>query len=53
MRVPVSWLRELVPGLTAPADEIATELVRLGLEVEQVHRYGGDVRFTMPFGLEI
>ena len=43
MRVPVSWLRELVPGLTASADEIATELVRLGLEVEQVHRYGADV----------
>lgn len=43
MRVPVSWLRELVPGLTASADEIAAELVRLGLEVEQVHRYGADV----------
>jgi phenylalanyl-tRNA synthetase beta chain len=43
MRVPVSWLRSLVPGLTASADEIATELVRLGLEVEQVHRYGDDV----------
>lgn len=43
MRVPVSWLRELVPGLTAPADEIAAALVRLGLEVEQVHRYGHDV----------
>jgi phenylalanyl-tRNA synthetase beta chain len=43
MRVPVSWLRELVPGLTAPADDIAAALVRLGLEVEQVHRYGHDV----------
>ncbi len=43
MRVPVSWLRALVPGLTASADEIAAALVRAGLEVEQVHRYGDDV----------
>lgn len=43
MRVPVSWLRELVPGLAAPADEIATALVRAGLEVEQVHRVGHDI----------
>jgi len=43
VRVPVSWLRSLVPGLTAPADEIAEALVRAGLEVEQVHRVGDDV----------
>ena len=43
MRVPVSWLRELVPGLTASADEIGAALVRAGLEVEQVHRVGHDV----------
>ena len=43
MRVPVSWLRTLVPGLTASADEIAAQLVRLGLEVEQVHRVGHDI----------
>jgi phenylalanyl-tRNA synthetase beta chain len=43
MRVPVSWLRSLVPGLTASADEIAAALVRAGLEVEQVHRVGHDV----------
>ncbi|MDP9434367.1 MAG: phenylalanine--tRNA ligase subunit beta, partial [Actinomycetota bacterium] len=43
MRVPVSWLRALVPGLTAPAEEIAAALVRVGLEVEQVHRVGHDV----------
>jgi phenylalanyl-tRNA synthetase beta chain len=43
MRVPVSWLRSLVPGLTASADQIAAALVRAGLEVEQVHRYGHDV----------
>ncbi|MCU1593405.1 MAG: phenylalanyl-tRNA synthetase, beta subunit [Frankiales bacterium] len=44
MRVPVSWLRTYVPTLTATADEIATALIRAGLEVEQVHRYGEDVR---------
>jgi len=43
VRVPVSWLRSLVPTLTAGADEIAAALVRAGLEVEQVHRYGHDV----------
>jgi phenylalanyl-tRNA synthetase beta chain len=40
----VSWLRALVPGLTATSDEIAAALVRAGLEVEQLHRYGQDVR---------
>ncbi|MCA1713003.1 MAG: phenylalanine--tRNA ligase subunit beta, partial [Actinobacteria bacterium] len=43
MRVPVSWLRALVPGLEASADEIASALVRAGLEVEQVLRFGDDV----------
>src|SRR3712207_3024604 len=43
MRVPVSWLRALVPGLTAGADEIAAALVRAGLEVETVERVGHDV----------
>ena len=43
MRVPVSWLRALVPGLTASADEIAAALLRAGLEVEQVERIGHDV----------
>ena len=43
MRVPLSWLRELVPGLTAGADEIAAALVAAGLEVEQVLRFGDDV----------
>jgi phenylalanyl-tRNA synthetase beta chain len=40
VRVPLSWLRELVPGLTATADEIAEALIRAGLEVEQVERHG-------------
>jgi phenylalanyl-tRNA synthetase beta chain len=43
VRVPVSWLRTLVPGLSSSADEIAAALVRAGLEVEQVHRVGHDV----------
>jgi phenylalanyl-tRNA synthetase beta chain len=43
MRVPLSWLKSFVPELTASADEIATALIRAGLEVEQVHRYGDDV----------
>ncbi|MCU1672274.1 MAG: phenylalanine--tRNA ligase subunit beta [Frankiales bacterium] len=43
MRVPVSWLRALVPGLDASADDIAAALVRAGLEVEQVLRFGEDV----------
>ena len=43
MRVPLSWLRTFVPGLPASAAEIATALIRAGLEVEQVHRFGDDV----------
>ena len=43
MRVPVSWLRTLVPGLTATADEVYEALVRAGLEVETVERVGDDV----------
>lgn len=44
MRVPVSWLRVLLPDLTATADEIAAALLRVGFEVEHVHRVGHDVR---------
>jgi phenylalanyl-tRNA synthetase beta chain len=40
MRVPLSWLREFVPDLTASGDEIATALIRAGLEVEQVEQHG-------------
>ncbi|HUR15505.1 MAG TPA: phenylalanine--tRNA ligase subunit beta [Mycobacteriales bacterium] len=43
MRVPLSWLRSLVPGLTAGVEQVAEALVRAGLEVELVHRYGHDV----------
>ena len=44
MRVPVSWLRALLPDLTATADEIAAVLLRIGFEVEHVERVGDDVR---------
>ena len=43
MRVPLSWLREFVPALTASTAEVATALIRAGLEVEQVHAFGDDV----------
>ena len=38
MRVPLSWLAELVEGLPADPDAVAEAFVRVGLEVEQVHR---------------
>ncbi len=47
MKVSVSWLRSLVPGLDAPVQEIAERLTRSGLEVEQIVTYGAaatDVR---------
>jgi phenylalanyl-tRNA synthetase beta chain len=40
----VSWLRTLLPDLTATADEIAAALLRVGFEVEHVDRVGDDVR---------
>ena len=40
MRVPLSWLRDVVPGLTAPAEEVAERLIAAGFEVEQVERHG-------------
>ena len=43
MRVPLSWLRELVPGLTSASAEISAALIRAGLEVEQVHAFGHDI----------
>ena len=42
MRAPLSWLRELVEGApVATGSEVATALVRLGLEEEALH--GGDI----------
>ena len=43
MRVPLSWLRPMVPGLTATGGQVAAALVRAGLEVEQVIQVGHDV----------
>ncbi len=43
MRVPVSWLRSLLPGLTAPVQDLSAALIRAGFEVEGVHRVGEDV----------
>jgi phenylalanyl-tRNA synthetase beta chain len=43
VRVPLSWLRELVPGLSATAEEVYEALVRAGLEVEQVELVGHDI----------
>jgi phenylalanyl-tRNA synthetase beta chain len=40
----VSWLKALLPDLTADADAIGAALLRLGFEVEHVHRVGDDVR---------
>jgi phenylalanyl-tRNA synthetase beta chain len=44
MRVPLSWLQDFVPDLTATPAELATALIRAGLEVEQVHAFGDDIR---------
>jgi phenylalanyl-tRNA synthetase beta chain len=38
VRVPLSWLAALVEGLPADPDAVAEAFVRVGLEVEQVHR---------------
>ncbi|MGI9149422.1 MAG: phenylalanine--tRNA ligase subunit beta [Chloroflexota bacterium] len=41
MKVPLSWLRELVV-LDAPLDELRQRLTMAGLEVEDVHQVGSD-----------
>lgn len=40
MRVSLSWLHELVPGLPEDPAEVASALLGLGLEVEGVHAFG-------------
>jgi phenylalanyl-tRNA synthetase beta chain len=42
MRVPLSWLREYAP-VEASGRDLATALIRAGLEVEHVERTGDDV----------
>ena len=41
MKVPLSWLRELVE-LDAPLPELRQRLTMAGLEVEDVHHVGSD-----------
>lgn len=51
MRAPVSWLREFVDvPETLPARELATALIRLGLEVETVEPVGADLRGPLVVG---
>ena len=38
MRVPLSWLAAHVDGLPADADAVGEAFVRVGLEVEEIHR---------------
>jgi phenylalanyl-tRNA synthetase beta chain len=40
MRVSYRWLAELLPDLTASADDVARRLTAGGLEVEAVHPFG-------------
>jgi phenylalanyl-tRNA synthetase beta chain len=40
MKASYNWLKQLVPGLTASATELATRLTQAGLEVEAHHKYG-------------
>lgn len=52
MRVPMSWLRELI---AVPADQsgrdVAARLIRAGLEVETVEEIGGGVSGPLTVGL--
>jgi phenylalanyl-tRNA synthetase beta chain len=49
MRAPVSWLREYVEGApVATGREVASSLVRLGLEEEDLH--GGDITGPLVVG---
>jgi phenylalanyl-tRNA synthetase beta chain len=40
MRVSYNWIRELLPALAAPPDEVAERLSAAGLAVDGVSRYG-------------
>ncbi|RLB66042.1 MAG: phenylalanine--tRNA ligase subunit beta [Deltaproteobacteria bacterium] len=40
MKASYRWLRDLLPGLDAPADDVAERLTRSGLEVEEIIVYG-------------
>ncbi|TDD65131.1 phenylalanine--tRNA ligase subunit beta [Jiangella aurantiaca] len=51
MRVPLSWLREYaaLPGDVSPRD-VATRLIRAGLEVETVHEAGAELAGPLVVG---
>ena len=52
MRAPLSWLgeyAELPEGTTG--EQVAAALVSVGLEEEALH--GGDVRFSLHYGMDI
>ena len=47
MRVPVSWLRDLVDlPAQLPAVELAARLTMLGLKLESIHAVGADVLYA-------
>ena len=56
MRVPLSWLAAHVDGLPTDADAVGEAFVRVGLEVEDVHRgpeligRGGETAAERPTG---
>lgn len=51
MRIPLEWLREYVDLPTdLDVDELSEQLVRIGLEVEQVETYGGPVTGPLVVG---
>ena len=49
MRVPLSWLAAHVDGLPTDADAVGEAFVRVGLEVEDVHR-GQELRGPLVAG---
>ncbi|NED98483.1 phenylalanine--tRNA ligase subunit beta [Phytoactinopolyspora alkaliphila] len=51
MRVPLSWLRDYVHlPAEIPSRDVATRLIRAGLEVETVHEAGSDVTGPVVIG---
>ena len=50
MRVPLSWLAAHVDGLPTDVDAVGEAFVRVGLEVEDIHRPGGGLARTRSSG---
>jgi phenylalanyl-tRNA synthetase beta chain len=52
MRAPISWIRELVPGLPAEVTgrQVAERIIAAGLEVETVESVGGEVTGPLVVG---